>query len=1682
LFGSVSNAGLISAAAFATAATAQATAAGIEFNSSSVMGYVSNTGLISGAAFATGIGGATAYAAGVDYEPGNVDSFALAVINNGLSGTISAYAAALGNGLDATATAEAIRVGHYTTSILQVSNAGLISGVAVSLLNAHITGSSVTATAKAHAAGIDAHGDYLSYGITNSGTIQAFADATLNFNFDGGYVDHATALARATGIELHAYEAGYSAASITNTGTIAALAVANIGTISGSSDITSGVSAVAEARGINIGGEYARAFIGNGTSGVISALAFAHGNGFDASADAAGVDLHGRSLLAGVVNAGQIWGVAVAGQQTNNGLGTTTSARAHASGVGVFLHGGTFFGGVANTGTLSSILGEGEAYGTIAAHAHGTGVAMSGRTFFGGVYNEGTIRGYAYAAGDSWAGAHARGVYLSGSVSTGGVANHGAIAGSASAIGNHAWAHGTGVEIHVRTFIGGVSNTGLISGLATASIGTVTYTGSSGPGNEFLASASANGVLIKGDVFQGAVPTFLTTPTVTSQVITNLSTPSLSASAITNSGLIIATATATGNLTIAATVDPSFTFEANAVGLNIDVHYLGSDIINSGSAANTQGIMAFANATPTVTMLSGSSNTVSASAVAAGLRLHTHTFAGSITNYGSIGAGALAAPTVGVSGGSGNYITAIAKARGVDISAHSVYGGIFNTGDIAAAALATPAVTVTGGSGTLFAKAEAYGVRAHSHYWGNGITNFGSIGAVAIASAVPTYGTAAGTWGATAIAKARGLDMVDYSTSSTISGGILNGTSAAISARAVAIAQANGGTQVENANAIGVKITTGTFNGSIVNNGGLYAYAQAGTTSNFNSTAFVSRGSLHNEGSLHPNDLIYAGTFAQAQGLVVNAGSFSGDIVNTGSIIAEAVAWQGSVAATGIALNVHTAWGTDGGLVTNSGKIWAFGKAAFSSSSTAAGIRIVSGSISPGTINNTGLIAGIGQSPESYWFTATAIDLSGAAAGPGTVINLYAGDDNKARIIGDTWLSSSNADTVNIYGSYVNGSIIGGGEGFNWYNTTAYEDPHSVNTVFASNGQTVNIFSGDHSGGVFTNASFFGFTPWAEGAVTAINPFDPFYYNWGGYTIANVETVNLYDGTVVFAPDSSVEGVGTLNIGTGVVSPLVVRNAVTSLPSSGATIVEYVTAPTDISHGTGTNGEAPHFNAGTINVSAGAKIVAFETPGYYAHTNLYGENFTYGTLNGSLGSIVTSYSPLFTAYLGPTPATNGDATLTLTRVAFGAVAGLDGKEQGFGNFLEQRYDALGPSASCSGGSFSQICEIEALSILNAAQYQRFMSMVDGEVNMQVWQPLIDVWDNFESVITNRLGSQGTGQFAGMPNLNGGIGKNSVSLASMMGNSLSDAGSPLGSGAQTPANGGPGGYGFWGRGYGIFSNGSNTSVMTGFSQNTGGVIGGFDMAATDNLVLGGAFDYAHGSMTLNDGSGKGSNDQYQIALYGRYDANPWYVNGVAGVGWGDYSQSRNVNGLIPFIGVNGQPLVLPVQGTASANYGATEFAAYGETGYTFNEGGYVLQPLVGLGYIHTQFDSFTETGAGMGDLTVGSASVNSLISTLGGRAQTTFTLDGGGKIIPSVMLGWQHQFLDTSMTLSESLASSPYAGFFQEKGPDYGRDSALLGVGIEGDIWDRTKLFLDYNVKLNGDYTAHAVSAGLRVDF
>ncbi|HKX09039.1 MAG TPA: OmpA family protein, partial [Stellaceae bacterium] len=45
-----------------------------------------------------------------------------------------------------------------------------------------------------------------------------------------------------------------------------------------------------------------------------------------------------------------------------------------------------------------------------------------------------------------------------------------------------------------------------------------------------------------------------------------------------------------------------------------------------------------------------------------------------------------------------------------------------------------------------------------------------------------------------------------------------------------------------------------------------------------------------------------------------------------------------------------------------------------------------------------------------------------------------------------------------------------------------------------------------------------------------------------------------------------------------------------------------------------------------------------------------------------------------------------------------------------------------------------------------------------------------------------------------------------------------------------------------------------------------------------------------------------------------------------------------------------------------------------------------------------------------------------------------------------------------------------------------RESAIAGIGLTYGVSAQTKIFADYDFKWNGDYTAHAVSAGIRFSF
>jgi uncharacterized protein with beta-barrel porin domain len=64
--------------------------------------------------------------------------------------------------------------------------------------------------------------------------------------------------------------------------------------------------------------------------------------------------------------------------------------------------------------------------------------------------------------------------------------------------------------------------------------------------------------------------------------------------------------------------------------------------------------------------------------------------------------------------------------------------------------------------------------------------------------------------------------------------------------------------------------------------------------------------------------------------------------------------------------------------------------------------------------------------------------------------------------------------------------------------------------------------------------------------------------------------------------------------------------------------------------------------------------------------------------------------------------------------------------------------------------------------------------------------------------------------------------------------------------------------------------------------------------------------------------------------------------------------------------------MPLPAVAHASYSGQDYGVYTEGGWDLWLGGPAnakLTPFVGLGYLHTSLDRFTETGAGIEDLVV-----------------------------------------------------------------------------------------------------------------
>lgn len=272
---------------------------------------------------------------------------------------------------------------------------------------------------------------------------------------------------------------------------------------------------------------------------------------------------------------------------------------------------------------------------------------------------------------------------------------------------------------------------------------------------------------------------------------------------------------------------------------------------------------------------------------------------------------------------------------------------------------------------------------------------------------------------------------------------------------------------------------------------------------------------------------------------------------------------------------------------------------------------------------------------------------------------------------------------------------------------------------------------------------------------------------------------------------------------------------------------------------------------------------------------------------------------------------------------------------------------------------------------------------------------------------------------------------------------------------------------WARGYGFTGRLGSDANAGGASYRGGGVIGGFDRQITPSFLAGFSFGYSSTDADFRRHAGKGSIDAYEGAFYGSYASGRLRLDGLLGYGRLNLESERSIG----FGGLSRQ---------AKAEYDGDRFTGALEGGYAFDLGWSTAEPLLALRYTFLRQGGFSETGAQSIGLTAAGQSASSLLGSIGLRLTREFAF-GDGRFAIEARGRWQHEFVDDAVGLDTAFIGAPAASF-SVRGPRVARDSAILGVGLSARAGRNLTLFADYDVRLNRDAAAHAVTAGLRASW
>lgn len=270
---------------------------------------------------------------------------------------------------------------------------------------------------------------------------------------------------------------------------------------------------------------------------------------------------------------------------------------------------------------------------------------------------------------------------------------------------------------------------------------------------------------------------------------------------------------------------------------------------------------------------------------------------------------------------------------------------------------------------------------------------------------------------------------------------------------------------------------------------------------------------------------------------------------------------------------------------------------------------------------------------------------------------------------------------------------------------------------------------------------------------------------------------------------------------------------------------------------------------------------------------------------------------------------------------------------------------------------------------------------------------------------------------------------------------------------------------WVQGYGEYGDVSSSAASSGFNYTTGGALFGVDRNVSDNWLVGAYGGYGRSNVDSDFGRQDLDIDHLQLGAHARYERGAWYGIGSIFAGYQRYDSGRRVQ-------------VGNITERAEAGYNGGQFGTALEIGRTYALDAWTLQPLAGLQYTFLHREGFTETGAPNANLTVGSEDTHSLRSSLGINVSRLLHDRRESQVLGQLRARWMHEFADDSGSTTARFAGSG-ADAFTVDSADLGRDTAMLGAGIDWRISNTTSLAFNYDAEFNDRFVTHHGSVALR---